>query len=84
MDEVVGGLDWIDTGGRYWDAVGPIPPQHFEAQFAKITAQIDRHAMKADVVFVDVAGLSEAQIGRLKQHVSRMQPEQAKKVTLRK
>jgi hypothetical protein len=56
-----GDFDWFDTMGRSYDAVGPVPPQHFNAP--AFCRQIDAHLRKdgLDRVVIDLTGLGPGQ-----------------------
>ncbi len=65
-----GDADWIDRARRTYDAVGPVPPQHFD--LGAFTRQIDRHLLKQglDFVVVDRAGLSAARRAAVDAHIN--------------
>ncbi len=47
--------DWVDTYGTTYDAISPIPSQHFD--FQQVAAQIDDHLAKAHKVVINLRGL---------------------------
>jgi hypothetical protein len=75
-----GAFDWFDSVGRSYDAVGPVPPQYFNAQ--SFTRQIDQHLLKTglDRVVVDLTGLSPTQRATVEVHIARLSAEQQARI----
>ena len=67
--------DWVDQNGKVYDAVGPVPTEHFDPE--SFNEQLDRHLRNkqgVDVVVVDVTGLSPEQEGIVREHVGGLSP----------
>ncbi|MFI6271445.1 WXG100-like domain-containing protein [Micromonospora zamorensis] len=62
--------DWVDEGGRTYDAVGNFPAQFFDRQWPQLQYQIERHLDKADLVPVDVAQFNPEQVARIEQFIT--------------
>jgi len=59
---LVDGVDWIDSTGRTYDAVGSGMPAHvFDQQWGVVQHRIKDHINKADFVPVDVGSLDPVQ-----------------------
>jgi len=65
-----GAGEWVDKGGRVYDAVGPIPDVHFNLQ--QVTRSISRHLQKqgVDTIVVDVTGLSASHAAGVRSFVN--------------
>lgn len=53
--------DWVDAGGRTYDAVGNFPSKFFDSQWPNLQARIVDHLEKAEIVPVDVSQFTTAQ-----------------------
>ena len=62
--------DWIDRGGRSYDAVGPFAAHRFERQWARFSQQIVLHLKKADLVPVDVSQFTADQVAKVEKFVT--------------
>jgi hypothetical protein len=58
------GVDWVDTEGNTYDAVGNFSSKYFDQQWSNLQTRILDHMEKANFVPVDVSGFTEPQIGR--------------------
>lgn len=47
--------DWVDAGGRTYDAVGNFPSKFFDSQWPNLQGRILDHLEKAEIVPVDVS-----------------------------
>ena len=61
--------DWMDTGGRIYDAVGPAPSQYFN--LASFTGSINDHLYKQRVhrVVVDFTGMKSEHISQVQEYL---------------
>ena len=55
-------VDWVDTGGTTYDAVGNFDSRHFDRQWPRLQERIMDHLEKADIVPVDVSRFSPEQV----------------------
>jgi hypothetical protein len=62
--------DWVDQGGRTYDAVGNFPNQYFDKQWPQLQYQIERHLGKAELVPVDVSKFTPEQVARIQQFIA--------------
>nr|WP_235716446.1 hypothetical protein [Mycolicibacterium smegmatis] len=53
--------DWVDAGGRTYDAVGNFPSKFFDSQWPNLQVRIVDHLEKAEIVPVDVSQFTAAQ-----------------------
>lgn len=53
--------DWVDAGGRTYDAVGNFPSKFFDSQWPNLQGRIVDHLEKAEIVPVDVSQFTTAQ-----------------------
>lgn len=53
--------DWVDAGGRTYDAVGNFPSKFFDSQWPNLQGRILDHLEKAEIVPVDVSQFTAAQ-----------------------
>ncbi|WKG03250.1 hypothetical protein [Mycolicibacterium sp. HK-90] len=53
--------DWVDAGGRTYDAVGNFPSKFFDSQWPNLQGRIVDHLEKAEIVPVDVSKFTVAQ-----------------------
>jgi hypothetical protein len=65
-----GDFDWIDSAGKTYDAVGPVPAGRFDA--VSFNRAIDKHMVKQglDIVVVDMTGLSPAEQALVRGHIA--------------
>lgn len=70
------GPDWIGSDGKTYDLIGPIPAKAFERQWAENNIQqaITEHLGKADMIPIQVKGLSPDQIARIKDFIAPLGP----------
>lgn len=64
------GPDWVGSDGKSYDALGPVPSQFFDRQWAQLRYRITQHLTKADYVPIDVSGLTEQQVTTVKQYLT--------------
>jgi RHS repeat-associated protein len=67
-------VDWVDTSGNSYDAVGNFGSKYFEREWPNLQTRILDHMIKADFVPVDVAGFTEAQIAQVQQFIDPLGP----------
>ncbi|MBU8815074.1 hypothetical protein KL864_04015 [Mycolicibacterium goodii] len=53
--------DWVDAGGRTYDAVGNFPSKFFDSQWPNLQVRIVDHLEKAEIVPVDVSQFAATQ-----------------------
>jgi hypothetical protein len=72
--------DWLDKGGRSYDAVGPVPAGRFD--LGQFNRQIDRHLLKQglDFVVVDLSDLSSTDRASVLSHISGLAPAQQARI----
>jgi RHS repeat-associated protein len=80
--DLSGAADWVDDLGRTFDAVGPIPSQHFNLQ--SVTNSIGSHLNKQGLnkVVVDLSGLSSSQASQVSRYISNLPSSQANKIMI--
>jgi RHS repeat-associated protein len=80
--DLSGAADWVDDIGRTYDAVGPIPSQHFNLQ--SVTNSIGGHLNKQGLnkVVVDLSGLSSSQASQVSRYISNLPSSQANKIMI--
>ena len=63
-----GHADWVDSAGRTYDAVGPVPQQYFDLN--SFSKSITGHLLKQglDRVVVDTTGMTNSQISQIKNY----------------
>lgn len=64
------GPDWTGSDGKSYDALGPLPSQFFDRQWANLQYRITQHLGKADMVPIDVSGLTEQQANTVRQYLT--------------
>lgn len=64
--------DWVDEAGRTYDAVGPVPVQHFD--FASFAGSISSHLLKSglDFVVIDLRGLPDFDVRQVDGFIARL------------
>jgi hypothetical protein len=69
-----GASDWIGRGGRTYDAVGPVPVEHFNVESFK--KSIDGHLLKQglDRVVVDMTGMPTRQTVPVAEYIATLSP----------
>jgi hypothetical protein len=67
-------VDWVDTQGNTYDAVGNFSSKYFDQQWPNLQARILDHIAKADFVPVDVSGFTEAQVAQVQQFIGPLKP----------
>jgi hypothetical protein len=75
-----GDADWIDSAGRTYDAVGPVPDQHFDA--AAFSASVGRHLRQQglDYVVVDATGMNAGNITQIDRYLQSLPADQARRI----
>lgn len=68
------GPDWTGSDGKTYDAVGNFPARYFDRQWASLQTAIRDHLGKADLVPVDVAQFTPAQIAQVRAFVEPLAP----------
>lgn len=69
-----GAGDWVDTQGRTYDAIGPVPSGRLNV--SAFLRQVDKHLMKQglDKVVIDVTGFTSMQRRAVFVHLRRLHP----------
>lgn len=70
------GPDWIDEQGFTYDAIGPIPEEHYKID--EVFNQVIRHLRKAEVVIINVFGLGRENWRVLETKLNNFLPEKDK------
>jgi uncharacterized protein RhaS with RHS repeats len=68
------GVDWFDSAGNTYDAVGGFEGKYFDRQWPNLQNRILGHMRKADFVPVDVSGFTAQQINQVEQFVRPLGP----------
>jgi hypothetical protein len=63
------GPDWIGSDGKTYDAVGPLPAEHFDQQWDNFQERIMDHLGKADYVPVDVSQFTPEQTAQVQEFI---------------
>lgn len=77
-----GDADWIDVNGKTYDAVGPVPGEHFHAD--SFMRSIDSHLRKQglDYVVVDTATLGPLQREAVERYIGGLTAAQRARIIL--
>jgi hypothetical protein len=67
-------VDWVDSAGKTYDAVGNFPSRFFDQQWPNLQTKILEHMAKADYVPVDVAQFTPEQVQLVKTFIERLGP----------
>lgn len=74
------GPDWIDARGRTYDALGPVPSQHFDGE--SFNKQISKHLTKSDEVVVNLQGLSKDQSDAVRTYVRSLSSDEQARIRI--
>ncbi len=68
------GVDWIDSAGNTYDAVGNFDPKFFDRQWPNLQNRILDHMSKADFVPIDVSSFSAQQTTQVEEFIRPLGP----------